>query len=179
MAGFFQFGGRIGRLAYFGRLMAVVLAILLGAGIVTYVVLANGRGSSLSPAELPLAALAILGLTAVFVVWSSLALMTRRLRDIGLPPLPVVALLFAFAFFDHVALANLFRAMGWRTIGDSSLIGLAIQLGIGFALLVLPSDTFADPDEAGRATFDGPRRPLSGPPIDRRQPRRQFGLRGR
>lgn len=179
MAGFFQFGGRLGRLAYFGRLMAVVIVLLVAVAIAIYLAFAAGRGTAFELRSLPPLTLALLAAVLIVMTWSTLSLMVRRLRDMGLPPLPVAGLIIAFGFFDHVALANMFRTMGWRTIGDSSLLGFAIQIAVGLALLLVPSDTFADRHDAGSTGFDGPAPSPPGPRIDRRHPRREFGLRGR
>lgn len=179
MAGFFQFGGRIGRLAYFGRIMAMTLVVVLAIGVAAYFMLAAGRGTAFDMPSLPPVALALAAVVMIPAAWSSLALMVRRLRDIGLPPLPVIGLFAAFVFFDHVALANLFRTLGWPTVGGGSLLGLAIQTAAGLALLLVPGDALSDPHQAGPAGFDGPAAPAPGQRLDRRHPRREFGLRGR
>ncbi|MCZ0732738.1 DUF805 domain-containing protein [Phreatobacter sp. AB_2022a] len=179
MAGFFQFGGRIGRLAYFGRIMALTLVVVLAIGVAFYVALATGRGTTFDVRGLPPVVPVLVTAIMIPAAWASLALMVRRLRDIGLPPLPVIGLFAAFVFFDHVALANLFRTMGWPTVGGGSLLGLAIQTAAGLALLLVPGDALSDPQDAGTTGFDGPAAPAPGPRLDRRHPRREFGLRGR
>jgi uncharacterized membrane protein YhaH (DUF805 family) len=104
---FFGFDGRVTRLGYLGRSLLVVLLIGLVAGVAlwvcTYVLDPDGlAGASGWDAEIITGAFLLL-------LWSSFALATRRLRDIGLEPVHIVPLYAALWVVNAVLLEPMSR----------------------------------------------------------------------
>lgn len=99
------FEGRIGRLGYLWRTLVVwcLLAVLLaiGVGVLIFLVKPLGSGGYLAGLQwLTIGA-------SLLVLWSSFALASRRLRDMGLEPAYIVPLLAALWVVNTVLLAPL------------------------------------------------------------------------
>lgn len=182
MPRFLRFSGQMGRLAYFGYSCAVGFGLTFIVMLVVMVAAAAAGGRPFSLAGIPLPMLA-LGVSAGLIgLWAMVALMAQRLRDMGLPTLPILGLCLAFGFFDHFALARLFANMGWQLTDGASPVGAAVNLVVTLGLLFSPGGAFdsGDSGPAEPATVQAPvGRPAAATLVDRRQPRAQFGLRGR
>jgi uncharacterized membrane protein YhaH (DUF805 family) len=102
----FWFGGRLGRLAYFGWsfasvAVAVVIAlvlILLAAPVAT-----NSAKVFANPRDIGY--VAIIG-TSIVVLWMSLALQTKRLRDMGRDPFVWIVAVWTVLLLDHFVLTS-------------------------------------------------------------------------
>jgi uncharacterized membrane protein YhaH (DUF805 family) len=90
----FGFDGRISRLGYLGRGLAAAIGVIVlatgGGAALVFVVRPTGLGGFESGAQWLTIAIILLWL------WSSFALATRRLRDMGLEPTHIVPLYGAF-----------------------------------------------------------------------------------
>src|SRR5580698_3370546 len=104
---FFGFDGRIDRLGYLGRsiVMVVVLGALTGVALwaTTFILDPYGLTGATSADGDIITGAFLLGL------WSSFALATRRLRDIGLEPVHIVPLYAALWVVNAVLLEPLSR----------------------------------------------------------------------
>ncbi|QCI66845.1 DUF805 domain-containing protein [Phreatobacter stygius] len=179
MPRFLQFGGRMGRLAYLGYSLLIGFGLGFVLALIGMVAAAATGGQVRTLWQVPLPMLALGVVAGIIALWAWLALLTQRLRDLGLPPLPILGLGLAFFFFDQYALVGLLQDMGWPPVGSSSLVGGLVNLLVTLGLLLIPGGAFeSDGDDADAAPAFEVSRPRTAP-VDRRQPRAHFGLRGR
>ena len=166
---FFGFGGRIGRLQYFGY------SCVLGVGMVVIAAfaLAGAVGHTTGKGDAAAAASSLLPLLIVLPVflWSSLALQAKRIRDIGWNPAVVIP-----AWMTVSAVAAMLSVFGGKGSGVSTLGGL-INLGMSMVLLFWPGNGRRHDEEGeGKGKYHLPE-PLvyhEAPPI-RREPARYPG----
>jgi uncharacterized membrane protein YhaH (DUF805 family) len=136
MGEFFGFDGRINRLGYLWRSVAVMLALgLVAAGAVAAgVFVLRPRGL----ADLEVWGQRLAMAMALLALWSGLALASRRLRDMGLEPAHVVPLYAALWVINVVLVEPLARLYpGDFTLLHGGWIGL--QLLVAVPLLFWPS----------------------------------------
>jgi uncharacterized membrane protein YhaH (DUF805 family) len=104
---FFGFEGRIGRLGYFWRCVAVVIGIVAlalgGAAALMSLIRPMGLGDYEQASRWLTIAVVLL------VLWSSFALASRRLRDMGLEPVHIMPLFAALWVINTVLLEPLSR----------------------------------------------------------------------
>jgi uncharacterized membrane protein YhaH (DUF805 family) len=133
----FGFGGRIGRLAYFGWSVAtgLVAGLCITLGALGFVAgFAKGSGGSLASAGLAVA----IGL--IPLLWMSAALTTKRLRDAGFPPGIVLPLMSVFSVFDATVLSGELGGQPLVTgMFHHSPTGLAVKGLFVLVLLFWPS----------------------------------------
>ena len=86
----------------------------------------------------------------VFSVWSSLALMIKRIRDTGLSPLAVIGAYFLVQLIDTVAIAHLTDMRLFAPFEYSTPLGAFVTVAFTVFLLLWPSEdapsTGAAPD---------------------------------
>jgi uncharacterized membrane protein YhaH (DUF805 family) len=152
----FGFGGHLGRLAYLGWSIALV-GLAAVVGVATAVI-----SIPLIMVFPPLGVLAALPLV-VFSVWSSLALMTKRIRDIGLPPLAVIGAVFLVQLIDTVAIARLTDMRFFAPFEYSTPLGAFVTAAFTVFLLLWPSEDL----------------PSTGAPSDARDAADPYGRMGR
>lgn len=133
---FFGFDGRLDRFGFLWRnvIMAAVVAALAGGGIWfnTYVLDPDGlTGGADLNGEI---------LTGAFLLgfWSSFALSTRRLRDIGLEPIYIVPLYAALWVVNEVLLEPMSR-LDPRGFAALENLWAAMQVVAAIPLLLWPS----------------------------------------
>ena len=130
---FFGFGGRIGRLQYFG------CSLVLGVGVVVLAMfsfagaLSHSAGKGADAAAAAASFLPLLILLPVFL-WASLALQAKRIRDIGWNPAVVIPLWMVVS-----TAAGLTGVLGGKGSGLAALGGL-INLAMSGVLLLWPGD---------------------------------------
>ncbi|MFI4933367.1 MAG: DUF805 domain-containing protein [Caulobacterales bacterium] len=104
---FLSFDGRVGRLGYLWRSVVMLLALMGVAGLATAALATvfhpDGVQGALDMARDVITGAFLMGL------WSSFALATRRLRDMGLEPAHVVPLYAAFWVINAVLLEPMSR----------------------------------------------------------------------
>ena len=102
----FGFEGRISRLGYFWRSVAVVIGIVAlalgGAAVILSLVRPLGLGDYEASRWLTI-------VVVLLVLWSSFALASRRLRDMGLEPVHILPLFAALWVINTVLLEPLSR----------------------------------------------------------------------
>ena len=127
----FSFKGRTNRLGYLG--IGFVQGVVIAGAIIILAVVFKGRQAPVAVlAPTVLVAVALIGVT----VWLGLAVMARRLRDMGLPAIPSLVAILA------ISAAGQFARLGHH--GQDALTPMALLFGgvsalIGFALLFWPS----------------------------------------
>jgi uncharacterized membrane protein YhaH (DUF805 family) len=127
----FSFKGRTNRVGYLG--IGFVQGMVIAIAVVILTVLFKGGHSPLAV----MAPAVIICVAALFVtVWLGLAVMARRLRDMGLPPGPSLAVILAISAAGQLA------QVGHHGLGAFTPMALlfgGISALIGFALLFWPS----------------------------------------
>lgn len=102
----FWFGGRIGRLAYFGwSLASVAIAVVVAFVLVLLVTPISGEPASLWATQGGKGFVAGLGTAAIFI-WMSLALQAKRLRDMGRDPFVWIVGFWTVLLFDQFVLTS-------------------------------------------------------------------------
>ena len=193
----FGFGGRMGRLRYFGAIsftttlsVAWIVLLLMGFG----VAIAKGSGGAFAGA----------GLLAVFsaipLVWMFLAITTKRLRDAGFPPAIVLPIFIGFSVIEPFLLVGHVAGQPSAALLQTSMLGISVKTVFGLVLQFWPSaaPTAAkgDRDEKPSGTVPWHERalalasilppepaPVAGPasisdPLPARGQPRSFGRRG-
>jgi uncharacterized membrane protein YhaH (DUF805 family) len=131
----FSFEGRIGRLGYLCRSIAVlglVLALALeGSAALTRLVRPLGLG------DYEEASRSLTVVVALLVLWSSLALASRRLRDMGLEPVHIMPLFAALWVVNTVLLEPLSR-LHPASFGILETSWAALEAAAALPLLVWP-----------------------------------------
>jgi uncharacterized membrane protein YhaH (DUF805 family) len=125
---FFGFDGRIDRLGYFwrslGAAVLIVIAASAGAALLIFVVRPAGD------ARYEFGAQALTVAVVLLALWSTVALASRRLRDMGLEPAHIVPLYAALWVINVVLLQPLSRqqpdAFGALELGWVALQALAV-----------------------------------------------------
>jgi uncharacterized membrane protein YhaH (DUF805 family) len=132
----FGFDGRINRLGYLWRALAGAALIGIGVALAAFAVLFVLRPQSIDGAQQPMQWL-IVGATLAGL-WNGFALITRRLRDMGLEPAHVVPLFAALWVVNEVLLAPLsqLQPRPYRALEDGWLLA---QAAAALLLLVWPS----------------------------------------
>jgi uncharacterized membrane protein YhaH (DUF805 family) len=193
----FGFGGRIGRLEYFLLscalvIIATLLFFMIVSGLAPHDAMPAGAASREAMVRPVLIAVVVI---APIIIWFSLALQAKRLRDMGWNPAIVIPAWFAIMLFDKlVANAVPSLAIGHGT-GSSTLFGGLFNLAICLCLLFWPSapggagatfdprifgENWSDPDSAGHPRPQAAPRPIA-PPVTAAAaapPRPGFGRRG-
>ena len=155
---FFSFRGRIGRLAYFGSVLAA--GLIAGVGFAILIVmgfsagLAKGTGGAIVGTSVAVL-IGFLGL--IPFTWASLALAAKRLRDAGFPPLVVIPAMIAFSLFDVLVLSRHSAGHVFGGFHLNSPVGLMVNLAYGLVLLFWPSA-----DGTGHDDVDGGTKRLPG-----------------
>ncbi|MCX8255977.1 hypothetical protein RHAL1_00708 [Beijerinckiaceae bacterium RH AL1] len=144
----FSLQGRLKRLPYFFGTMALGLAF--GAGLAAILVGGTIAATAHSWGTLAGWVVCLLPLVGV-LLWCSLSLHVRRIRDIGWDPTLVIAVWLIFKVVDRLILAPLLH-----TQGNGTMIGAVVQLALSLALLFWPSHDQAQDDE--RFLHPGPPR---------------------
>jgi uncharacterized membrane protein YhaH (DUF805 family) len=174
----FSFHGRIARFPYFlgclGLAGACFIPLILTLGLLSPVRAGNKAALVLL--------IGLLIACAVTIIWISLALQTRRIRDIGWNPLIVLPAWFAFQLADPV-FAHFFPAFAIGRDHSHTTFGVVVNLILTGALIFWPSaedDGFSPAPR--RAGFNPPARALDTPQVRTAQaplsaPRATFGRR--
>jgi uncharacterized membrane protein YhaH (DUF805 family) len=152
---FFGFNGRVNRLGYLWRSIVVVIALaLVGALGAAGLVMAFHPESVTGAVDL---ARQVITATFLLALWSSFALATRRLRDMGFEPAHIVPVYAAFWVVNAVLLEPLSRTdpahfaaleFGWG----------ALQWLVAAPLLFWPS---RDGRPAPKLRYDEPAQPTA------------------
>ena len=144
------FGGRLGRLRYF--LWSLGLAAVLTA--LTMVLAMGAMGGGTDGGEESV--LGVVLVVAPLAIWGNAALMAKRFRDIGWPPLWVLPGWVCFGIID----AWVAMEMPALTAGDNgqTVVGMLVELGLILSLLFWPGrleeDDYEPLDvEATRASY--------------------------
>lgn len=132
------FGGRMGRLRYF--LWSLGLAAVLTAVTMALVMGAMGGGED--------ALMGVVLVVAPLAIWGNAALMAKRFRDIGWPPLWMLPGWVCFGIID----ARVAQEMPALAAGDNgqTVVGMLVELGLILALLFWPGR----PEEDDREPLD-------------------------
>jgi len=132
------FGGRMGRLRYF--LWSLGLAAVLTAVTMVLVIGAMGGGEE--------SLMGVVLVVAPLAIWGNAALMAKRFRDIGWPPLWVLPGWVCFGIID----AWVAMEVPALAAGDNgqTVVGMLVELGLFLALLFWPGC----PEEDDREPLD-------------------------
>ena len=130
---FFGFGGRIGRLQYFGFSMVLGIAMTVIAMVSFASAIGHSAGKGTSAAGVASSFLPLLILVPLFL-WSSLALQAKRIRDIGWNPAVIIPVWMVVS--TGAGLTGIF---GGKGSGIAALGGL-INLCMSGVLLLWPGD---------------------------------------
>lgn len=125
----FSWGGRLGRLAYFGYSLLLV-TILLVLGLVLLLPLRNAENAAGVTA-------AIMIILAVMGIMGGFCLAAKRLHDLDLSAWHYVWMVFLPAIFNGFGAAFKQLNMPGPALA-TALLGLVISLGIGLYLLFWP-----------------------------------------
>lgn len=124
------FAGRLGRLGFLGRSMALGVATAVAAGGLILLVAIGGHAS-------PAARMLFVGAIIVpIALYAGLSLQTRRLNDMGWPALPVIGGWFL------VSVLNVVLAHGVPSLarpGGGTMIGAVVNVVLSLILLLWPS----------------------------------------
>ena len=149
----FSFRGRINRLTYFLSCLGMGAIIAVSAVTVFLWVAAHRAGG---PA--PVLLLAVFVLTALpLAIWISLALQTKRFRDVGWNPLYVIPAWIVIDVADRLV-AHAAPALAMHR--QQTLVGSAVNLAMAGCLLFWP----------GRLDADGGNGPMEAAPPRLNQP---------
>lgn len=201
LSAMFSFHGRIGRMQYFLRCMALGAAIGVVV-VIGCVSLIGGGGlealrSGQAPAAGSLVLIALLALIALpAALWSSFSLQARRFRDIGWNPVVVIPAWIVVDLID-IIVAKAMPALAVGGEHQGTPIGGLVGLVLGGALLFWPGagggdETYApppleprDPVDRFRANPTPKPTPVRGPaparamaPVQAAAPVTGFGRRG-
>lgn len=170
----FKFRGRLTRWKYFLTVVALSLGPVVVLAPLLYGIAALSGGHP--PSKVLLIGLSLL--VAIPEVWISLSVQTARIRDIGLPPIPV----FAAAIVINLLYFFAAKVIPVPSIASaiSSICAIA-GFGWGLALLFLPSHFFENsgPDSADPVTQLKPALARPAPHIRQMDANRpMFGRRG-
>jgi uncharacterized membrane protein YhaH (DUF805 family) len=164
----FSLQGRLKRLPYFFGTMALGLAF--GAGLAAIMVGGAIAATAHSWGALAGWVVCLLPLVGV-LLWCSLSLHVRRIRDIGWDPTLVIAVWLIFKVVDRLILAPLLPMLTAGMHGNGTVIGVGVQLALSLALLFWPSHDQAQDDErflhAGPPRFAEPARAAVPAPVQR------------
>lgn len=172
----FGFRGRLNRTGYLLAMLAAVLATGLAFALLYFGWKAMFPGKSMLSV---FPALALLGVFCLFQLWMSLSIQAARLRDLGLPPLPMLTLLLAINLLYYVAPMII-------PIPSIALVVVRVCHALSalwaLSLLFIPSyffDSGADDDDSPAP--DRRSTPVAPAPIQRANPvgaqRQMFGQR--
>jgi uncharacterized membrane protein YhaH (DUF805 family) len=144
----FGFQGRLARLAFLGwnlAAMALVAAIALA-----YLALGTGLSGLLSGIRgAPTFFGAATGLTcAAAGIWMTLALTTKRVRDIGLAPLPLVVAATAVLMVDHYSLTRLTELRFFPPFANYTPLGGLLAFTWLVLLICWPGKTMPESDDS-------------------------------
>src|SRR5262245_32982319 len=129
----FFFTGRMGRLAYFGwNVAAIVLVTVASLGSGIFGVFALGSGAS------PVGLIAIIAPVFVLAVWVSVALMAKRLRDMGFSPWIWIVGVFLVIVVDQFLLTHFLRARFIPPFQDQTPFGGFVLTVFTILLLLWP-----------------------------------------
>jgi uncharacterized membrane protein YhaH (DUF805 family) len=129
----FEFRGHLGRLAYLGWTIAAIGLVAVAS------VAAAVLSVPLMMVFAPLRLLVVLPVV-IFSVWCSLALMTRRIRDTGLPPLPVIGAVVFVQLADVLVITGLTDMRFFPPFQQSTPLGGFVTVVFGIFLLLWPSE---------------------------------------
>ena len=137
----FDFGGRVPRLPFIVATIAVGAVVAAGTLAFLYALphLNWHRPWGKSASMLALYALVAFGWAALIggCVWASIALVIKRIRDVGLPVGLTLAAYYTVIVYDQLFIAPLFRGAGYPTVwGRLTALGGAMYV-IGFIVLLL------------------------------------------
>lgn len=188
----FSFQGRMGRLEFLGWFLILIVTTLVNLVISAVLVV---RLLSTSSTD---SWLVLLGDLLLFLLcfWSSLAIQSKRIRDIGWLPVLVIPALFAFGILDAMVLTRLMPGLALPRLAHQSVLGVLVSVAYLGALLLWPGRSEGgvpreETDAAPRAPVADPRvsqvrispsmHQASAPRTDRATGlrRQEFGLRGR
>jgi uncharacterized membrane protein YhaH (DUF805 family) len=189
LSAMFSFHGRIGRMQYFLRSMALVGAIF-GVIFVPILILCAGRiREALHGGPTPgggVSLLLVFGVLALICLpaglWSSLSLQARRFRDIGWNPLFVILGWIGFDLIDRLV-AGAVPSLALGQTHQGTLFGALVGLVLGGALLFWPGagdsdETYAPPPLEPRDPVDRFRANPTPTPVRDPAPATGFGRRG-
>jgi uncharacterized membrane protein YhaH (DUF805 family) len=163
LSAMFSFHGRIGRMQYFLRSMALGAAIGIVVAIGCASLVGGGGLEALRNGQPPaggslvlIALLALIALPAAF--WSSLSLQARRFRDIGWNPIFVMPAWIAVDMIDFI-MAKAVPAMAVGRGHHATAIGALVGLALSGSLLFWPGngeggETYAPPPPEPRDPVD-------------------------
>jgi uncharacterized membrane protein YhaH (DUF805 family) len=136
LATLFSFRGRLNRRAFFGWwvLAHVLLVFAIAIPAIAAALLAKD-----APVPARQAFVIVAVLHAVLWFWIVCCLQVKRLRDIGLPPLPVIAAVYAICLVDILVLAKLASLRFIWPFSHSTPIGGFINAAYLLVLLFWPS----------------------------------------
>jgi len=136
LADFFSFSGRLGRLAFFLRSLALFVAeiVVLAVGVAVFLAARGSPGVLVVALIGALAALVFL----LAVIWSSFALQARRIRDIGWEPLYVIPGWIAVMVVVEILTGGAPGSAGWNAAASHSPITGLINLAMTAVLLFWP-----------------------------------------
>ena len=146
----FSFSGRMGRIAYIGwGFFAVLVLCLVGGGVLGFGMAAAVHGSALSIGIIVGAGLLIVAL------WASLATATKRVRDMGFPPVLWIVGIFVLTLADHLLLTRYIGARFFWPFDLYTPIGGFIST-VAFAMLLLwpPADEVQEPPASLERRFN-------------------------
>lgn len=136
---------RVGFLVGMAALTAFTLVWGLACAVVmtvaTVAVLHLQRGDPLAQALVVGTALLI----AAPVIWSSIAMSARRLRDAGLPVIAVCVLMMAIPFLDKAVLVHFTNARFVWPFPDMTPLGGAVTAAVWLVLLLMPARRSPEP----------------------------------
>ncbi len=154
----FSFHGRLKRLQYFLASLGLGLAFAAGLGAIVVAFIAAAAGHKWSVLALLLVALLPL---VVGLLWCSLSLHVRRIRDIGWDPTIVVASWLFGNLADKLVLAHLVPDLARHMSGQGTYLGALANFALSLAILFWPSRE--DDDVAAAPPRQTSRQPWSAP----------------
>ena len=154
----FSFHGRLKRLQYFLASLGLGLAFAAGLGAIGVGFIAAAAGHKWSVLALLLVALLPL---VVGLLWCSLSLHVRRIRDIGWEPTIVVASWLFGNLADKLVLAHLVPDLARHMSGQGTYLGALANFALSLAILFWPSRE--DDDVAAAPPRQTSRQPWSAP----------------
>lgn len=163
LSAMFSFHGRIGRMQYFLRSMALGAAIGVVAVIGCVSLIGGGGLEALRNGQAPAGgSLVLIGLLALVALpaafWSSFSLQARRFRDIGWNPIIVMPAWIVVDMIDFIV-AKAIPAMAVGKEHQGTAFGALVGLVLGGSLLFWPGggeggETYAPPPPEPRDPVD-------------------------
>ena len=144
--GAFSFQGRLTRLQFFLRVLALSAAYVLGLGVIAlggFAAAAKHQWTTVG-----LLVLAVLPLAVAFL-WCSLSLHVRRIRDIGWEPTLVVAGWLCLKVADKLILAKLLPALALHDFWHGTYLGLGVDTVLSLIVLFWPGQGREHDDRRG------------------------------